>query len=92
MVGVLAVGFVANLMVTEVSDSAHEDEPKGSDRTDVSEHETSASGGGTDTMTKQDTEVKSKTPLLVFSWALVGIPLVYGLITNIIKAAALFQG
>ncbi|QWC85181.1 OFA family MFS transporter [Nocardioidaceae bacterium] len=92
MVGVLAVGFVANLLVTRVSDEAHEDEPKGSDRTDVSEHETS--GGGTATMTKTETErdVKTKTPLLVFSWALVGIPLVYGLITNVIKAAALFTG
>ena len=91
MVAILGVGFVANLLVTEVSDSAHEEEPKGSDRNDVSEHEVSA-GGGTDTMTKQDTDVKSKTPLLVFAWALVGIPLIYGLITNLIKAAAIFTG
>lgn len=79
MVGVLAVGFVANLLVRPVASRFHEpatSEPSGP----------SAAAGSADS----DTTADGVTPLAVVAWLVVGIPLVYGVYETVTKAAALF--
>ncbi len=90
MVGVLSIGFVANLLITSVDEKHMEDEAQGADRADVSEHD--GTGGGTDTKIRTATEVETKPALLVFAWALVGLPFAYGLVLTLEKAATLFGG
>ena len=73
MVGVLAVGFVANLMIRPVAERFHEPE---------AEAEAGADRGG------EVSRVSIKLRL-VLGWALVGIPLAYGIYQTVVKAASL---
>ena len=84
MVGVLAVGFVANLLIRQVSDKFHE---QGHEETQLTD-DVPSTGGGVATDTR--TETKTQTGLLVVSWAIVGIPLVYGVYQTVVKVASLF--
>lgn len=79
MVGVLAVGFVANLLVRPVASRFHE--PKGEDApVEPTARE----------RTTEDTTSQGVTPLAVVAWTVVGVPLVYGVYETVVKAAALF--
>ena len=82
MVGVLAVGFLANILVRPVADRFHEPSNKAgteptADSAPVEAEEASNSSAGT-------------TPLLLVAWAVVGIPLAYGVIETVRTAAGLF--
>ncbi len=79
MVGVLAVGFVANLLVRPVASRFHE--PR---RTEPTAEHPPASAQG------EDTTAEGVTPLAVVAWLVVGIPLVYGVYETVVKASALF--
>jgi MFS family permease len=83
MVVILAVGFVANLLVTPVDSRFHE--PKKDEPVHAAE-ETSA---GVDDQ-GHDVVVSASRPLLIVSWALVSIPLIYGVYETVVKAAKLF--
>ncbi len=86
MVAILGVGFVANLLVRPVASKFHED-AKDTDAAPAA----AASGSGTATTTKApDLVTKASTPLLVVAWAIVGLPLVYGVYETVVKAADLF--
>jgi hypothetical protein len=78
MVCVLAVGFVANLLITPVDSRFHE--PEGDDspaiRTDVGD------------ATGEDSPAPGF--LLPVAWLLVGIPLAYGVYETVSKAIDLF--
>jgi MFS family permease len=96
MVGVLAIGFVANLLVRPVAERFHE---KGLEKAaeELDREEAGAgSGGGTATATKtaQSTETASQTKvkpgLLVVAWLVVGLPLVYGVSQTLLKTVSLF--
>lgn len=78
MAALLAVGFVANLLVRPVADRFHEPE-----RTEPTA--TSAEG---DVVEAHD--VERRTRLLVLAWAVVGIPLGYGIYETAAKAVELF--
>ena len=84
MVGVLAVGFVANLLIRQVADRFHEPD-----------HEESqlvggpAGGGGVATATRTGTTVATRPVLLVVSWMVVGLPLVYGVYQTFVKVSGL---
>ena len=78
MVGLLAVGFVANLLVRPVAARFHEPdrtEPVAADapRADV-----------------QDSTADGVSPLAVVAWLVVGVPLLYGVYETVVKAADLF--
>jgi hypothetical protein len=77
MVGVLVVGFVANLLIRPVNDRFHEPEPAESQP-----HETG------DAVTVEDTE-HGVSPLLVVAWIVVSIPLAYGVYETLVKAVDL---
>jgi MFS family permease len=79
MVGVLAVGFVANLLVRPVASRFHE--PHSTEPT--AEHPPASAQG-------EDTTAEGVTPLAVVAWLVVGIPLVYGVYETVVKASALF--
>ncbi len=79
MVGVLAVGFVANLLVRPVASRFHE--PHSTEPT--AEHPSASAQG-------EDTTAEGVTPLAVVAWLVVGIPLVYGVYETVVKASALF--
>jgi MFS family permease len=82
MVGVLAVGFVANLLVRPVASRFHE--PHGTEPTQAEPTSpTSASAG-------EDTTAEGVTPLAVVAWLVVGLPLAYGVYETVVKASALF--
>ena len=74
MVGVLVVGFVANLLIRPVNDRFHEPESAESQP-----HETA------DAVTVEDTE-HGVSPLLVVAWIVVSIPLAYGVYETLVKA------
>ena len=80
MVGVLAVGFLANLAIRPVDDRFHEPS--------TSREKVSAC------MSEQTQPAQSFEPTstarLVFSWALVSLPLAYGLYETLVKVADLF--
>ncbi|MCX6405447.1 MAG: OFA family MFS transporter [Propionibacteriales bacterium] len=80
MVGVLAVGFVANLLVRPVASRFHE--PRSTEPT--------ADQGGPSSAQGEDTTAEGVTPLAVVAWLVVGIPLVYGVYETVVKASALF--
>jgi MFS family permease len=84
MVGLLAVGFVANLLIRQVADRFHEpdhDEPQLTE---------SGTGGGVATATRTGTTTTTARPvLLVVSWAIVGLPLAYGIYQTIVKVSGL---
>jgi MFS family permease len=83
MVVILAVGFVANLLVTPVDSRFHE--PK----KDEPVHAAEVSSAGVDDQ-GHDVVVSASRPLLIVSWALVSIPLIYGVYETVVKAAKLF--
>jgi MFS family permease len=87
MVGVLAVGFVANLLIRQVADRFHE--PDHEERQLTGEP---GSGGGVATKTRTDTTTATRPVLLVVAWAIVGLPLVYGVYQTLVKTASLFGG
>src|SRR6476660_9762105 len=74
MVGVLAVGFVANLLIRQVADRFHEP-----DRQEPQLTEQPQTGGGVATTTRTGTVTSTRPVLLVVSWLVVGIPLAYGI-------------
>jgi MFS family permease len=86
MVGVLAVGFVANLLIRQVADRFHE---RDHEETQLADEPAGGSGGGVDTKTRTE-KTHSQPALLVISWAVVGIPLAYGVYQTIVKVSSLF--
>ena len=87
MVGVLAVGFVANLLIRQVADRFHEPnraEPQ------LTDSDVGTGGGGVATATRTSTTTATRPVLLVVSWAVVGIPLAYGVFQTVVKVAGLF--
>ena len=81
MVGVLAVGFVANLAITHVSDKHHEDdvdEPKAAQERRDHQHGAPAK--------------PARPALLVAAWTVVGVPLAYGIYQIALKTVSLFAG
>ena len=82
MVGVLAVGFVANLLVRPVAERFHEKdeaEPIADQSTDQ---------GATDRGTGERTKVHPA--LLTVAWLIVGVPLAYGVYQTLTKTLSLF--
>jgi MFS family permease len=77
MVGVLVVGFVANLLIRPVDDRFHEPEQADSQLKETA-----------DAASTEDTE-HGVTPLLVFAWIVVSIPLAYGVYETLVKAVDL---
>ena len=76
MIAILAVGFIANLLIRPVASRFWEsDPPRRADR-----HGPDREGDSLMTMQAR----------LIFGWALVGIPLLYGLWETIAKAKNLF--
>ena len=87
MVGVLAVGFVANLLIRQVADRFHEP-----DSEEPQLAESSGSGGGVTTTARTGTSTTTATRpvLLVVSWTVVGLPLLYGVYQTVVKVSSLF--
>ena len=79
MVAILAVGFVANLLIRPVASKYHEDR--------TAEAGTPAQ---VEAAADYDVAVDKAGPLLVFAWSVVGIPLAYGIYQTATKAADLF--
>ncbi len=79
MVGVLAVGFVANLLIRPVAEKYHEprESTSGDESSDSMEE-------------KHDTTGKAVSPLAVVAWLIVGLPLAYGVLQTVLRAADLF--
>ena len=91
MVGVLAVGFVANLLVRPVADRFHERGPRGSGRQRSSaEDEGPRAVGGRGHAHPRTGGTPTRARLLLVSWAIVGVPLVYGVCETLAKTASLF--
>jgi MFS family permease len=80
MVAILAIGFVANLLITPVDSRFHE--PRR-----ATAETTSSTVAASD---EHDVAVSASRPLLIVSWALVSIPLIYGVYETVVKAAKLF--
>jgi len=80
MVGILAVGFVANLLIRPVADRFHEERKDPVAPTDEQAAATSA----------HDVAVDRAGPLLVVAWVVVAVPLAYGIYETVVKAADLF--
>ena len=78
----LAVGFVANLLIRQVADRFHE--PDHVESQLVGEP---AGGGGVATATR--TTVTTRPALLAISWTVVGLPLVYGVYQTFVKVSGL---
>jgi MFS family permease len=85
MVGVLAVGFVANLLIRPVADRFHEP-----DHEEPQPGESAGGGGGVGAGTRTGTTTSASPVLLVVSWAIVGLPLLYGIYQTVVKVASLF--
>ena len=83
MVGILVVGFIANLLVRPVHERFHE--PAREDGTDPDRGQDAAAG----VTEGHDTPVPTSA-LLPVAWALAAIPLAYGVYQTVVKAAALF--
>jgi MFS family permease len=79
MVGILAVGFVANLAIRPVAAKFHEERKQAASADD----RTSAT-------TAHDVAIDKAGPLLVVAWLVVLIPLGYGIYETVAKAADLF--
>jgi len=82
MVGVLLVGFVANLLVRPVAERFHEDE--------TDESEPCAESDDTRDTAPEDEGFEAHPSLIVVAWLVVGIPLAYGLFETVTKVASLF--
>lgn len=81
MVGLLAVGFIANLMVRPVHARVHE--PEGAVDAIAGAHLNRQAAAGTDGRV-------AGVWLLPIAWAIVGIPLIYGVYETVTRAASLF--
>ncbi|AWB93187.1 OFA family MFS transporter [Aeromicrobium chenweiae] len=81
MVAILAVGFVANLLIRPVASRFHEDKAAAATAEAPVE---SAGDGGT------DVAIDKAGPLLVIAWIVVLVPLAYGIYETAVKAADLF--
>ena len=79
MVGVLVVGFVANLAITHVADRYHEP--------DLDEPDPESSAPPTSSEHKP---ISANPVLFAAAWALVGIPLLYGIYQIAVRTASLF--
>lgn len=79
MVGILAVGFVANLLIRPVADRFHEEK-----RPVTSTAEESVGSAA------HDVAVDQAGPLLFVAWIVVLVPLAYGIYETVVKAADLF--
>ena len=90
MVGVLAVGFVANLLVRPVAERFHEPDTAGADATSATVD--TSSGGGVSTMTRTQAPVRTQARpvLLAAAWLVVGVPLAYGVYATLVKTVSLF--
>lgn len=80
MVGILAVGFLANLAITHVADKWHEPDLDEADEAETEKTEVShesMSGG--------------RSVLVVVAWSVVGIPLLYGIYQIAVRTASLFS-
>ncbi|MFD1859384.1 MFS transporter [Aeromicrobium camelliae] len=84
MVGVLVVGFLANILVRPVADKFHEPREKAGTEPTADDAPVEAEAG------PESTAQTATTPLLVVAWAVVGIPLAYGVIQTVRTAASLF--
>jgi MFS family permease len=82
MVGILAVGFVANLLVRPVAERFHEKD----------EDEPLADTDSADTATDRGTGERTKVhpALLTVAWLIVGVPLAYGVYQTLTKTLSLF--
>ncbi len=87
MVGVLAVGFVANLLIRQVADRFHE---PGREESQLTESHAETGGGAVATATRTATTTATRPVLLVVSWAIVGLPLMYGVFQTVVKVSSLF--
>jgi MFS family permease len=85
MVGVLAVGFVANLLVRPVAERFHE-----KDADEPTAEGSSASGGGVATQTRTGARTTVHPALLTVAWLIVGVPLAYGVYQTLAKTVSLF--
>ncbi len=81
MVGLLVVGFVANMLVRPVADRFHE--PKGAVKAEPTADDAPSSGA-------EDTTSTGVTPLLVVAWLVVSVPLAYGVVQTVRTASGLF--
>jgi len=79
MVGVLVIGFVANLAVRHVADKYHEPELDEPDPSSMS-----------DAVASTSSKMTGNPALVVAAWSLVGIPLVYGIYQIAVKTVTLF--
>lgn len=86
MVALLVVGFVANLMIRRVSRKFHEPDEEVAGPAEVG-FETGGGGVLVDT----DVAVRVKKPMLVVAWAVVLIPLLYGLYQTLTATVNLFD-
>jgi MFS family permease len=78
MVGILAVGFVANLLIRPVASRFHEE------KRDVADAPVESAAAG------HDAAIDKAGPLLVIAWIVVLVPLAYGIYETVVKAADLF--
>jgi MFS family permease len=78
MLGILAVGFVANLLIRPVASRFHEE------KRDVADAPVESSAAG------HDVAIDKAGPLLVIAWIVVLVPLAYGIYETVVKAADLF--
>ena len=79
MVGVLAVGLLANLLVRPVADRFHEPNERAGIEPTADEQ----------SAVVDDTRART-SPLLVVAWLVVGIPLAYGIYETAVTAVTLF--
>ncbi|MEV7397210.1 OFA family MFS transporter [Aeromicrobium sp. NPDC092404] len=79
MVCILAVGFVANLLIRPVASKFHEEKK---DATETPAQEAASA--------EHDVAVDKAGPLLVIAWIIVAVPLAYGIYETVVKAADLF--
>ena len=85
MVGVLAVGFIANLLVKPIAEKFHEPE-------DVVKARMAELNGKTEERGVATADDKPGMVRLVLSWAVVSLMLAYGVIMTAIAASRLFTG
>ncbi len=90
MVGILAVGFVANLLIRQVADRFHEQQDEEVAKTADARAGGSRQEGGVDTKTKTGTSVATQPMLLTIAWLIVGLPLAYGIYQTLVKTVSLF--
>ncbi len=91
MVGILAVGLVANLLVRPVADRFHEKQ-SAEPTADESGGRSGSGRGGVDTKVRagETTKTQTRTVLLTIAWLVVGIPLLYGIYQTLTRTASLF--